>query len=121
MKSRSFLAFVLILSLLVVPSVQLTLGAASSSSSSTSTTTTTTSTSSAPKSPFSEKLDIYTAGSSGYWLVSLSPVNATKTAIVAAESVAGMSAYELTAIKSSSAAASAQLFWGDGYRVLKLP
>jgi uncharacterized repeat protein (TIGR01451 family) len=123
MRPRSFLAFALILSLLVVPCVQLALAAQSSSTStsSTTTTTTTTSTSSAPKSPFSEKLDIYTAGSNGYWLVSLSPVNATKSAIVAAESVAGISAYELTAIKSSSAATGAQLFWGDGYRVLKLP
>src|SRR6267378_1189095 len=120
MKSQSFLVIILVLSLAVVPGLQLAL-AASSSSSTTTTTTSTTSTSSAPKSPYSERLDIYTAGSSGYSLVSLSPVNATKSAIVAAESVAGMSAYELTAIKSSSAAASAQLFWGDGYRVLKLP
>ncbi len=117
MKSRSFLVFILILSLAVVPSLQLALAASSSST----TTTTTTSTSSGPKSPYSERLDIYTAGANGYWLVSLTPVNATKPSIVAAESVAGVSAYELTAIKSSSASPGSELFWRDGYRVLNLP
>ncbi len=32
-----------------------------------------------------------------------------------------MSAYELTAMKISSATAATQLFWGDGYRLFKLP
>jgi len=120
MKSRSYLVIILVLSLAVVPGLQLAL-AASSSSSTTTTTTSTTSTSSAPKSPYSERLDIYTAGSSGYSLVSLSPVNASKPSIVAAESVAGVSAYQLTAIKTASATPGSELFWVDGYNVLKLP
>ncbi len=116
MKSRSLLVFILILSLAILPSMQLALGAVTTSS-----TTTTTSTSTAFKSPYSEKLDIYTAGTTDLWLVSLTPVNATKPAIVSAESVGGMSAYELTAVKTSSATPGSQLFWGDGYKVLKLP
>ena len=117
MKSRSLLVVILILSLAVVPSLQLALAASTTTSSS----TTTTSTSTAPSSPYSEKVDIYTAGSADYWLVSLSPVNATKSAIVNAESVSGVNAYELTAVKSTSATPSSQLFWGDGYKILKLP
>jgi uncharacterized repeat protein (TIGR01451 family) len=120
MKSRSFLIFLLILSLAVVPSMQLAFAAASSSSSSSSSTTTTT-TSTAPKSPFSERLDIYTAGTNDYWLVTLNPVNATKPDIIAAESVAGVSAYELTAIQTSTASSGSPLFWSDGYGVVKLP
>jgi uncharacterized repeat protein (TIGR01451 family) len=120
MKSRSFLVFILILSLVVVPSLQLAL-AASSSSSTSSTTTTTSTTTAAPKGPYNEKLDIYTAGSNDYFLVSLSPVSATKPGVVSAESVAGLSAYQLTAIKTTIAAPSSQLFWGDGYKVVKLP
>jgi Translocon-associated protein beta (TRAPB) len=117
MKSRSLLVFILILSVVVVPSLQLALAASSSSSSSTSTTSTT----SGPKPPYSERLDLYTAGSNAYWQVNVSPVNATRPAIVSAESVSGVSAYELTAMTSSAATASSQLFWGDGYHVIKLP
>ncbi len=120
MKSRSLLIFILIISLAVVPSLQLAL-AASSASSSSSTTTTTTTTTTAAKSPYSERLDIYTAGDNDYWLATLSPVNATKSGVSAAESVAGVNAYELTAIKTTAATTSSQLFWGDGYKVVKLP
>src|SRR5437660_8344945 len=122
MKPRSSIVFILVLSLAVVPGLQLALAASvTTSSSTTTTTTTTTSTASAPKAPYSEKLDVYTAGSSGYSLVSLSPVNASKPPIVAAESVAEVSAYRLTAIKTASATPGSQLFWVDGYNVLKLP
>lgn len=118
MKTRSFLILVLILSLSVLPSLQIAFGAASSSSSSS---TSSTSTSTAAHSPYSERVDIYTAGSNGYWLVTLNPVNATKPAIVAAESVAGVSAYEVTAVQASTASASSQLFWSDGYGIVNLP
>jgi len=119
MKSRSFLVFILILSLAIIPSLQLALAASSSS-----TTTSTTSTSTSPKVPtypFSQRLDIYTVGSNDYFLINLSPVNATKPALITAESVAGMSAFELTVIKSTGAAPSSQLFWAGGYKVLKVP
>jgi len=53
--------------------------------------------------------------------VSLSPVKTSRPGIVAAESVAGVSAYELTAIQGSTASPSAPLFWGEGYNVVKLP
>src|SRR5271169_6615108 len=111
MKSRSLLILVLIFSLAVLPSLQLALGAASSSSSSSSSTTTTTSTSTstAPKSPYSEKLVVYTAGTNDYWLVSLSPVKASRPGIVAAESVPGVSAYELTAVQASTASTTSAL------------
>jgi len=115
MKSRPLLLFILILSLAIVPSLQLALAASSSSSSSTTTTSTGT------HAPFSEKLDVYVAGSTGFWLVSVGPVNATRPGLLSAESVQGVSAYELTAVKTSSATPAAQLFWGEGYRVLKLP
>ncbi len=78
MKSRALLVFVLILSLTLVPTLQLAL-AASSSTSTTSTSTSTTSTStSSPSNAFSQRLDIYVAGSSDYWLAKISPINATK-------------------------------------------
>jgi len=121
MKSRSFLVFILILSLAVIPSLQLAL-AASSTTSSTSTTSTSTSTApTVPKYPFSQRLDIYTAGSNDYFLIKLSPVNATKAPLLSAESVSGMSAYELTVIKSTGAAPSSQLFWAGAYKVLAVP
>ena len=113
MKSRSLIVLLLVLTLAVIPGIQLALAA--------STTTTTTSTTSGPKPQYSERLDVYTVGSNSYWQATLSPVNASRQAIASAESVSGMSAYELTAIKASSATASSQLFWGDGYKVVKLP
>jgi len=120
MKSRSLLIFALIVSLAVVPGMQIALAASTSSSSTTSSTTTTTTTT-APRSPYSEKLTIYTAGDNDFFLVSLSPVNATKPGLVSAETVSGMSAYQLTEVKSTGAAPGSQLFWGDGYKILKLP
>jgi len=115
MKSRSLLVFVLILSLAVVPSLQLAL-AASSTTSTTSTTST-----AASSSPFSQRLDVYTAGSNDIFLITLSPVNATKPALVSAESVPGVTAYQITVIKSTGASPSSQLFWNNGYKVLKIP
>lgn len=115
MKSRSLLILALIISVAVLPSMQLALAASKSSSSSSSTTAD-------PKSPYFEKLVVYTAGSSDYWLASLSPVNASRPGIVAAESVPGLSAYELTAVEGSTASVSSQLFWtGGGYGVVELP
>jgi hypothetical protein len=120
MKSRSLLIFILIVSLAVVPSLQLAL-AASTSSSSTTTTTSTSTTTTISKAPYSEVLNIYTAGDNDYWLASLSPVNANKTGLTAAESVSGLNGYELTAIMTSAAPTSAQLFWADGYKIVNLP
>jgi Translocon-associated protein beta (TRAPB) len=121
MKSRSLLVLILILSVAVVPSLQLALAASSASSSTTTSTTTTTSTISAPKAPYSERLDIYTAGYNDYWQVSLAPVDAPRPSIVAAESVPGVTAYELTAVETASASPSSQLFWKDGYGIVRLP
>jgi uncharacterized repeat protein (TIGR01451 family) len=120
MKSRSLLIFALIISLAVLPGMQVALAASKSSSSSSSTTSTSTST--VPKSPYSEKLVIYTSGTNDYWLTTLSPVKATRAGIVAAQSVAGVSAYELTAVEGSTALVGSQLFWGSGgYGVVKVP
>jgi uncharacterized repeat protein (TIGR01451 family) len=123
MKSRSLLIFALIISLAVLPGLQMALGVSQqTSSSSTSSSSSSTTTSSVPKSPYSERLVIYTAGSYAYWLASMSPVNATRPGFVAAESVAGVSAYELTVVEGSTALVGSPLFWGSGgYGVLKLP
>ncbi|HEV2389559.1 MAG TPA: hypothetical protein VGS04_02430 [Nitrososphaerales archaeon] len=119
MKSRSLLIFALVISLALLPGLQLALGAAQQSSSSSSSSTTT---SSGPKAPYFEKLVVYTAGTNDYWLTSLSPVKITRPGIVAAESVSGVSAYELTAIEGSTALVGSQLFWpGGGYDVVKVP
>lgn len=118
MKSRSLLILVLVLSLAVVPSAQLALGAASSSSSSSSSTSTTSST---PSTPFSQRLDVYVAGSNDYWMVTLNPVNASRADIAAAESVAGVSAYELTAVAGSASTVGSILFFSGGYNVARLP
>lgn len=120
MKSRSLLALALIISLAVLPSLQLALAASTTSTSTTSTSTTST-TSGAPTTPYSQRLDIYLAGTSDLWLVKLSPVNDTKAAVVAAESVAGVSAYEMITERVTAATASSQLFWGDGYHILPVP
>lgn len=119
MKSRSLLIFLLILSLAVLPSFQLAFAAKTSTTSSSSTTTT--STTSAPKPPYSEKLAIYTAGAFDYWQVTLSPVNASRAGIVAAESVPGVNAYELTAIAGSAAVTGSALFYPGAYNVIPLP
>ncbi len=118
MKSRSLLVLALILSLAVVPSAQLALGAASSSSSSSSTTSTT---SAAPSTPFTQRLDVYVAGSNDYWVVTLNPVNASRAAITAAESVAGVSAYQLTAVAGSASTVGSLLFFSGAYNVARLP
>jgi|GEM_PF-1863712 len=111
MKSRSLLIFALIISLALLPGMQLALGASKSSSASTD-----------PKSPYFEKLVVYTAGSNDFWLASVSPVNITRPGIVAAESVQGVNAYELTAVEGSTAIVGSQLFWpGGGYGVVKVP
>ena len=117
MNSRSALALILIVSLVVVPGLQLAFGASSSSTTTTSTTTA----SPGSKGPYSEKLDIYTAGTYAYWRVTLSPVNATQTGIAAAEAVSGVSAYELTALKTTTATTGSELFWSDGYKIVNLP
>src|SRR5271154_5889927 len=119
MKSRSLFVLALVISLAVVPSLQLALAASTTTTSTTSTTTTTTTTSTS--SPFSQRLDIYVAGSSDYWLIKLNPVNETKAGIVDAEAVAGVNAYEMTAIKTTDASPTSQLFWSDGYKILHLP
>lgn len=115
MKSRALLAFALVISLTVVPSIQLALAATSTTSTTTTTTTASTGT------PFSHRLDVYVAGTSDFWMATISPVNATKPGVLAAESVPGVTAYELSALKTSSATAETQLFWGSGYDLLHYP
>jgi uncharacterized repeat protein (TIGR01451 family) len=128
MRSRSFLILLLILSLALLPSLQLALAASSSSSSSSSasssSSTKTSTTSTVPAAtgpPLTQRLDIYTSGSNDYWLVTLSPVNATKSGITAAESVSGVNAYQLTAVEGSTALAGSPLFWPGGYNILHIP
>lgn len=118
MKSRSLLILALVLSLAVVPSAQLALGAASSSSSSSSTSSTT---SAAPSTPFTQRLDVYVAGSNDYWMVTLNPVNASRPDIAAAESVAGVSAYELIGVAGSASTVGSLLFFSNGYNTARLP
>lgn len=71
--------------------------------------------------PYSERLDIYIVGSNDYWQARLGPVNSSQPAISAAEAVSGVTSYELTAVQNVVADPSSQLFWKDGYDIIKLP
>ncbi len=121
MKPRPLLVLLLLTSLVVLPSLQLALAAPTKSSSSTAANTAWSSMSPDPKSPYSERVDIYTAGSNDYWQVRLNPVNASRPDILAAESVTGVTAYELTAIQASTASSNSPVFWKEGYGVVRLP
>jgi len=102
MNSRSALVLCLVLSVSIIPALQLT---------------------SAQPTKYTERLDIYTAGSMALWLATFSGPNVTisNPSVVAAESVAGLNSYSLTAMSTASATTGSQLFWPDGYGILKVP
>jgi uncharacterized repeat protein (TIGR01451 family) len=102
MSSRSALVLCLVLSLSVIPAVQLATAQASNQ--------------------YSERLDVYTAGSSAFWLATFSGANVTVPKTVGAvESISGVNSYSLTALQTTSAVPSSQFFWPDIYGVLKVP
>ena len=74
----------------------------------------------APSSPYSEKLSIYTAGSSAFWSVTLNGVNAS-SAIAQVEASMDVGGYSLTAVKTVSWVSDFQVFGPTGYNLLKLP
>jgi len=70
---------------------------------------------------YTERLDVYAAGSNALWYVTLSGVNASAPAISKAEAVSGLTSYNLTAIKTTSWDSDFQVFGPQGYNLLHLP
>jgi hypothetical protein len=70
---------------------------------------------------YTERLAVYAAGSNALWYVTLSGVNASAPAITRAEATSGLSAYNLTAIKTTSWDSDFQVFGPQGYNLLRLP
>jgi hypothetical protein len=74
----------------------------------------------APLSSYSEKLTIYTAGSSAFWYVRLNGVNATN-AVAQADASTTLTGYAITAVKTIAWVSDFQVFGPAGYNLLKLP
>ncbi|TLX95099.1 MAG: hypothetical protein E6K96_07795 [Thaumarchaeota archaeon] len=70
---------------------------------------------------YTERLDVYAAGSNALWYLTLSGVNASAPAISKAEAVSGLTSYNLTAIKTTSWDSDFQVFGPQGYNLLHLP
>jgi hypothetical protein len=70
---------------------------------------------------YTERLDVYTAGSNAYWLMTLNRLNSTVPNLASAESSAGLSAYRLVALSTQAATSDLQVFGIDGYNVLHVP
>jgi len=77
----------------------------------------------AAKSPpgYSERLSIYTAGTSAFWFLNFNGINATAPALIQAESTPGLSSYNLTAVKTTGWDSDFQVFGPQGYNLMKLP
>jgi hypothetical protein len=103
MKSRAAVILVLMLSLSLIPALQVGFVRAQS------------------QSGYSERLDVYTAGSNALWFMTFRGINATAGSFASAESVQGLNAYRITAIKTSGITPDLQVFTSDGYGILKLP
>ena len=74
------------------------------------------------QSQYTERIDVYTAGSSAYWLMSMDRLNSSlPTGLVSAESTSGVSSYRLLALSAQSVVSDFQVFGVDGYNVLKVP
>ncbi len=73
------------------------------------------------QSQYSEKVDVYTAGSSAYWFMTMDRLSSAPANLTAAEASAGLSSYRLLAMSTQSAVSDFQVFGLDGYNVLKVP
>ncbi len=71
-------------------------------------------------SSYSEKLNVYVAGSDALWYFTFGGVNGT-SALSAFEGTAGLSSYNITAIKTTSWSSDFQVFGPRGYNLLPVP
>jgi len=70
---------------------------------------------------YNERLDVYVAGSSAYWLMDLNRLNSTVSGLSSAEATAGLSSYRLLAFSAQAATSDMQVFGVDGYNLLDVP
>ncbi|MGA2199140.1 MAG: hypothetical protein ABSG45_04300 [Nitrososphaerales archaeon] len=70
---------------------------------------------------YTERLDVYVAGTNAYWLMSMNRLNSTLPNLSSAESTAGLNSYRLLALSTQSAVSDFQIFGVDGYNLLKVP
>jgi hypothetical protein len=73
------------------------------------------------KQPYSEKLDIYVAGSSALWSITLTGVNASNAHLSQIENISGLSSFSLTALKINQWQPDFQVFTRDAYGVINVP
>jgi len=69
---------------------------------------------------YSEKLNVFIAGSSAYWYFTFAGVNASSK-LSGFEKSPGLSWYNVTAIKTTGWASDFQIFGPAGYNVLPVP
>lgn len=69
---------------------------------------------------YSERLNVYTAGSSAFWTMTLEGVNASSP-IAQIEASLDVTGYTLTAVKTISWTSDFQVFGPEGYNVFSLP
>ncbi|MDG6925271.1 MAG: hypothetical protein JRN09_01830 [Nitrososphaerota archaeon] len=70
---------------------------------------------------YSERLDVYTAGGSAFWSITLDRLGASLPSITSVDSTSGLTAYRLVAMSTQSATSDFQVFGVDGYNLLRLP
>ncbi|MGD0638363.1 MAG: hypothetical protein ABSA72_10040, partial [Nitrososphaerales archaeon] len=73
------------------------------------------------QSQYTERVDVYTAGSNAYWTMTLNQLNSTIPNLSSAEGTAGLSSYRLLAMTTQSSTSDFQVFGVDGYNLLKVP
>jgi len=72
-------------------------------------------------SPYSERLDVYIAGSDAFWQMRLTGVNATNSVFSKVESTAGLDWYNVTMVKTTGWGSDFQIFGPGGYDLLPVP
>ena len=70
---------------------------------------------------YSEKLSVYLAGSNALWFLRFDGLNISSPALSAAESVPGLSWYNVTAISTTSWSSDFQVFGPNGYNLIPVP
>ncbi len=101
MKARATLILVLVLSLALVPLLATVPAHAQTG--------------------YSERLDVYTAGTNAFFTITLDRLGATIPAITSVEGTSGLNSFTLIAMSSTGATSDLQVFGVDGYNPLHLP
>jgi hypothetical protein len=70
--------------------------------------------------PYSEKLNVFIAGSNGLWYLTLQGINGSSK-LTSLENAPGLSSYNITAIRTSGWASDFQIFGPQGYNVFPVP